>query len=89
MTLQSLCEKSRCPSESKVSIYSFETIWHRHKKYQVLSTYPCSTVSIVDEHLMLLGMNVTSITTFKETRTTVLQFLQTAKENNSAMLVKN
>ena len=59
------------------------------KKYQVLSTYPSSTVSIVDEHLMLLGTNLTSTTTFKETRMTVLQFLQTAKEKNSAMLVKN
>ena len=56
-TLQSLCEKSWCPSESKVFIYSFEAIWHRHKKVQGLSTYPSSTVSTFDEHLMLLGMN--------------------------------
>ena len=59
------------------------------KKYQVLSTYPCSTVSIADEHLKLLGMNLTSTTTFKESRMTVLQFLKTSKEKNSAMLVKN
>ena len=88
-TLQSLCKKSRCPSESKVFIYSFETIRHRHKKYQGLSTYPSSTVIIFDEHLMLLGMNLTSTTTFKETRMTILQFLQTAKEKDSAVLVKN
>ena len=56
-TLQSLCEKSRCPSESKVFICSFETMWHRHKKVQGLSTYPSSTVSTFGEHLMLLGMN--------------------------------
>ena len=56
------------------------------KKYQGLSTYPSSTF---DEHLMLLGMNLTSTTTFKENRMTVLQFLQTAKENDSTMLVKN
>ena len=59
------------------------------KKCQGLSTYPSSTVGIVDEHLMLLGMIVTSTTTFKETRMTVLQFLQTAKEKDNAMLVKN
>ena len=81
-TLQSLCEKPRCPSESKVFIYSFETIWHRHKKVsRVISTF--------DEHLMLLGMNLTSTTTFKENRMTVLQFLQTAKEKDNAMLVKS
>ena len=57
--------------------------------YQGLSTYPSSTVSIVDEHLILLGMNLTSTTTFKETRMAVLKFLQTAKEKDSAMLVKN
>ena len=49
------------------------------KRYQGLSTYPSSTVTIVDEHLMLVGMKLTSTTTFKETRMTVLQFLQTAK----------
>ena len=38
---------------------------------------------------MLLGMNLTSTTTFKENRMTVLQFLQTAKEKDNAMLVKN
>ena len=59
------------------------------ENYQGLSTYPSSTVSIVDEHLILLGMNLTSTTTFKETRMTVLQFLQTAKEKDNAMLVKN
>ena len=32
------------------------------KKYQGLSIYPSSTVSIVDEHLMLLDMNLTSTT---------------------------
>ena len=58
------------------------------KKYQGLSTYP-STVSTFDEHLMLLGMNLTSTTTFKENRITVLQVLQTAKEKDNAMLVKN
>ena len=65
------------------------------KKYRGLSTYPnivlgpSSTVSTFDEHLMLLGMNVTSTTTLKENRMTVSQFLQTAKEKDSAMLVKN
>ena len=88
-TLQGLCEKSRCPSESKVFVYSFKTIRHRHKKYQGLSTFPSSTVSTFDEHLMLLGMNLTSTTTFKENRMTVLQLLQTAEEKDSAMLVKN
>ena len=87
-TLQNLCEKSRCPSESKVFISSFETIRHRHKKYHGLSTYP-STVSTFDEHLMLLGINLTSTTTFNENRMTGLQFLQTAKEKDNAMLVKN
>ena len=58
------------------------------KKYQGLSTYPSSTVSTFDD-LMLLGMNLTSTTTFKENRMTVLQFLQTAKEKDNAMLVKN
>ena len=71
-------------------LYSFETIWHRYKKYQGLSTYPSGTVGTFDEHLMLLDMNLTSTTTFKENRMTVLQFLQTAKEKrNNAMLVKN
>ena len=32
------------------------------KKYQGLSIYPCSNASIVDEDLMLLGMNLTSTT---------------------------
>ena len=87
-TLQNLCEKSRCPSESKVFIYSFETIRHKHD--QGLSTYPSSAVGTFDEHLMLLGMNLTSTTTFKENRMTVLQFLQTTKEkDNAGMLVKN
>ena len=88
-TLQSLCEKSRCPSESKVFIYSFETIRIGIKRYQRLSAYPNSTVSTFDEHLMLLDMNLTSTTTFKENRMTVLQFLQTAKEKDNTMLVKN
>ena len=59
--------------------------------YPPLSIYPSSTVSVFDEHLMLmlLGMNLTSTTTFKETRMTVLQFVQTAKEKDNAMLVKN
>ena len=59
------------------------------KNYQGLSAYPSSTVSIFDEHLMLLGMNLTSATTFKETRMTVLQFLQTVNEKDNIMLVKN
>ena len=59
------------------------------KKYQGLSAYPSSTVGTFDEHLMLLGMNLTSTITFKENRMTVLQFLQTAKEKDIAMLVKN
>ena len=59
------------------------------RKYQGLSAFPSSTVSTFDEHLMLLGMNLTSTTTFKENRMTVLQFLQTAKEKDNAMLVKN
>ena len=59
------------------------------KKYQGLSTYPSSTVSTFDEDLMLLGINLTSTTTFKESRMTVLQFLQTAKEKDISMLVKN
>ena len=57
-TLQNLSEKSRCPSESKVFIYSFETM--SIKKYQGLSTYPSSIVGIFYERLMLLGMNLTS-----------------------------
>ena len=79
-TLQNLCEKSRCPSESKVFIYCFETIRHKHKQYQGLSTYPSGTVSTFDEHLILLGMDLTLTTTFKENKMTILQFLQTAKE---------
>ena len=59
------------------------------KKYQGLSTYPSSTVSTFDDHLMLLGMDLISTTTFKENRMRILQFLQTAKEKDSAMLVKN
>ena len=60
------------------------------KKYKVLSTYPCSTVSIVDEHLKLPGMNLTSSRTFKETRMTVVQFFADFKrKKNSAMVVKN
>ena len=84
-TLQNLCKKSRCPSESKE--YSFILLKPYGigiKKYQGLSTYPSSTVSTFDEHLMLLGTNLTSSTTFKENRMTVLQFLQ-----KNVMLVKN
>ena len=80
-TLQNLCEKSRCPSESKVFIYSFETIRHASiKTHQGLSTYPSTTVSTFDEHLMLLGMNLTSTTTFKENRMTALQFCELQKK---------
>ena len=38
---------------------------------------------------MLLAMKLTSTTTFKETRMTVLQFLHTAKEKDNAMIAKN
>ena len=43
------------------------------KKYRGLSTYPSGTVSNFDEHLMLLGMDLTLTTTFKENRMPVLQ----------------
>ena len=57
-SLQNLCEKLRCQSESNIFIYSFETM--SIKKHQGLSTYPSSTVRIFNEHVMLLGMNLTS-----------------------------
>ena len=60
--------------------YSLKPYGTSIKKCQGLSTYPSSTVSTFDEHLMLLGMDLTFTTTFKEKRMTALQFLQTAKE---------
>ena len=78
-TLQNLCEKSRSPSESKVFI-PLKPYGTRIEKYQRLSTYPSSTVSTFDEHLMLLDMDLTLTTTFKESRMTVLQFLQAAQK---------
>ena len=72
-TLQNLCEKSRCPFELKVFIYALKPYGTSIKKYQGLSTYPSSTVSTFDEHPMLLGMDLTLTTTFKENRMTVLQ----------------
>ena len=50
------------------------------KKHQGLSTYPSSTVSTFDEHLMLLGMDLTLTKTFKENRMTVLQFCRLQKK---------
>ena len=59
--LTKLCEKSRCPAESKVFLYSFETIRHVSiKNYHGISIYTSNTVSTFDEHLMLLGMNKNS-----------------------------
>ena len=53
----------------------------KHKKLsRVINLPPSSTIGTFDEHLMLLGMNVTSTITFKENGMTVLQFLQAAKE---------
>ena len=90
-TLQSLCEKSKCPSESKVFIYIFlKPYGIGIKSIKGHQPTRSSTVGTFDEHLMLLDMNLTSTTTFKENRMTVLQFLQTAKEKrNNAMLVRN
>ena len=50
------------------------------KKYQGLSTYTSSTGSNFDEHLMLLGMDLTLTTTFKENRMTVLQLYRLKKK---------
>ena len=60
------------------------------RKYQGLLTYPRSTVSTFDEHLMLLGMDLTSTTTFKENRILSFTALADCKRKNYAyMLVKN
>ena len=59
------------------------------EKYQGLSTYPSSTVSTFDEHLMLLGMDLTLTTTYEENRMTVLQFFQTAKKKQCLRACEN
>ena len=89
-TLQSLCERSRYPSESKYPFILLKPYGIGIKSIKCYQPIPAVLLGSLINTLMLLGMNLTSTTTFKETRMTVLQFLQTAKEKkNSAMLVKN
>ena len=86
-TLQNLCKRNQGAHLSqKYSFILLKPYDIGIKKYQGLSTYPGSAVSTFDEHLMLLGMSLTSTTTFKENRITVLQILQTAKEKTMPCL---
>ena len=88
-TLQTCVRNQGAHLSQKYSFILLKPYGMGIKKYLGLSTYPSSTVSTFDEHLMALGMNLTSTTTFIKNRMTVLQFLQTAKEKDNAILVKN
>ena len=70
---------------------AFRNLQHFDPKPTIVKGYqPAPAVLLVSlMNTMSLAMKLTSTTTFKETRMTVLQFLQTAKEKDNAMIVKN